>query len=138
MPSGFSCERSVAERNHKSKHTAGSVKRLLAKGLLTGLSICVLGGCSTHEPRPANDTPDQAFIYYQSPPEKSKGLRLAVIDLIDMQGLVTSAGSEFLAKYSPPAKRDAECLMIARQRNVHFVGKTNTTELAVAVSGINK
>jgi len=65
-------------------------------------------------------------------------LRLAVKDLIDMKGVVTSAGSEFLAKNSPPARRDAKCLAIARQRNVQFVGKTNLTELAVVVSGINE
>ena len=54
-----------------------------------------------------------------------------------MKGVVTSAGSEYLAKNSPPAKQDAKCLAIARQRNVQFVGKTNTSELALAVSGIN-
>ena len=58
-------------------------------------------------------------------------------DLIDMKGVVTTAGSEFLAKHSQPAKRDAKCLEIARQRGVQFVGKTNLSELAVAVSGMN-
>ncbi len=54
-----------------------------------------------------------------------------------MKGVVTTAGSEFLAKHSPPAKQDAKCLAIARQRQVQFVGKTNLSELAVAVSGMN-
>jgi Asp-tRNA(Asn)/Glu-tRNA(Gln) amidotransferase A subunit family amidase len=54
-----------------------------------------------------------------------------------MKGVVTTAGSEFLAKHSSPAKRDAKCLAIARQRGVQFVGKTNLSELAVAVSGMN-
>ena len=58
-------------------------------------------------------------------------------DLIDMKGVVTTAGCEFLAKNSSPAKQDAACLAIARQRGVQFVGKTNTSELALAVSGIN-
>ncbi|MGH8092927.1 MAG: amidase [Chthoniobacterales bacterium] len=58
-------------------------------------------------------------------------------DLIDTKGVVTTAGSEFLAKHSAPAKRDAKCLAIARQRRVQFVGKTNLSELAVAVSGMN-
>jgi Asp-tRNA(Asn)/Glu-tRNA(Gln) amidotransferase A subunit family amidase len=65
-------------------------------------------------------------------------LRLAVKDLIDMKGVVTTAGSEYLAKNSPPARRDAECLSIARERKVRIVGKTNLTELAVGVSGINQ
>ncbi|RYD48326.1 MAG: amidase [Verrucomicrobiaceae bacterium] len=65
------------------------------------------------------------------------GLKLAVKDLIDMKGEVTSAGSEFLARNSPPAKRDAACLAIARERNVNIVGKTNLTEFAISVSGRN-
>ena len=100
------------------------------------LLIGVLSGCST----PAGRTDDsrRAFIAYWPPAGNSKGLRLAVKDLIDMKGVVTTAGSEFLAKSSPPAKRDAKCLAIARQRNVQFVGKTNTTEFAVSPSGINE
>ena len=95
----------------------------------------LLSGCSSL--RPASATRDHAFIAYW-PPDDSGRLRLAVKDLIDMRGVVTSGGSEFLAKTSPPAKRDAKCLAIARERNVQFVGKTNTTELAVVASGINE
>lgn len=64
-------------------------------------------------------------------------LRLAVKDLIDMKGVVTTAGSEHLAKNNAPALRDAKCLAIARERNVRIVGKTNLSELALGVSGIN-
>jgi amidase len=64
-------------------------------------------------------------------------LRLAVKDLIDVKGVVTTAGSEYVAETSPPAKSDAACLMIARTRNVQIVGKTNLSEFAVAPSGIN-
>jgi Asp-tRNA(Asn)/Glu-tRNA(Gln) amidotransferase A subunit family amidase len=62
---------------------------------------------------------------------------LAVKDNIDLAGYVTTAGSELFAKTRPPAKRDAACLAIARQRNVQIVGKTNVTEFALGVSGIN-
>lgn len=55
-----------------------------------------------------------------------------------MQGVVTSAGSEYLARNSPPAAQDAACLALARKRGVHFVGKTNLTEFAVTVSGKNR
>jgi amidase len=65
-------------------------------------------------------------------------MRVAVKDLIDMKGVVTTAGSEYFAKNSPPASRDAKCLAIARERNVQIVGKTNLTELAVCASGINR
>ena len=54
-----------------------------------------------------------------------------------MKGVVTTAGSEFLTKHASPAKRDAKCLAIAREGGVQFVGKTNLSELAVAVSGMN-
>ena len=81
---------------------------------------------------------DYAFIQYWPAPEGSTTLRLAVKDNIDMQGVVTSAGSEYLAKNSPPAAQDAACLALARKRGVHFVGKTNLTEFAVTVSGKNR
>jgi Asp-tRNA(Asn)/Glu-tRNA(Gln) amidotransferase A subunit family amidase len=96
-----------------------------------------LSGCAIPNARPESPTRDKAFIEYWPPSNDSKKLRLAVKDLIDMKGVVTTAGSEFLAKHSSPAKRDAKCLAIARQRGVQFVGKTNTSELAVAVSGMN-
>ena len=106
----------------------------IAKCALAGLLLMSAGsGCSTSR----SNREHPGFIAYWPPPDNGK-LRLAVKDLIDMKGVVTTGGSEFLAKNSPPAKRDAACLAIARRRGVQFVGKTNTTELAVAVSGINE
>jgi len=64
-------------------------------------------------------------------------LRLAVKDLIDVSGHVTSAGSEYLARNNPPAAQDAKCLALARKRGVHIIGKTNLTEFAAGVSGRN-
>src|SRR5438477_630635 len=96
-----------------------------------------LSGCAIPSARPESSTRDKAFIEYWPPSNDSKKLRLAVKDLIDMKGVVTTAGSEFLAKHASPAKRDAKCLAIARQSGVQFVGKTNLSELAVAVSGMN-
>ena len=99
-----------------------------------------LGGCA---PIPrigpaASATHDRAFIDYWPPNPTSTKPRLAVKDSIDMKGVVTSVGSEYLAKTTKPAERDAACLAIARARGVQFVGKTNMSELAVATSGINK
>ena len=96
-----------------------------------------LNGCAIPKARPESSTRDKAFIEYWPQSNDSKKLRLAVKDLIDMKGVVTTAGSEFLAKHASPAKRDAKCLAIARQSGVQFVGKTNLSELAVAVSGMN-
>ena len=106
--------------------------------ILFGLIVAsCLNGCAIPNARPTSATRDRAFIEYWPPAKDSKQLRLAVKDLIDMEGVVTTAGSEFLLKHSSPAKRDAKCLEIARKRGVQFVGKTNLSELAVAVSGLN-
>lgn len=117
------------------KHPTFRSPAVVTLGVLAAL---VLGGCSGLRGKHAADTRDRAFISYWPPAENSSGLRLAVKDLIDMKGLVTSAGSEYLAKNSPPAKQDAACMAIARRRGVQIVGKTNTTELAVSPSGINE
>ena len=103
------------------------------------VTIC-LNGCA---PIPrlgpaASATHDRAFIEYWPSNPNSQKLRLAVKDSIDVKGVVTSAGSEYLAKTRTPAENDAACLAIARARGVQFVGKTNMSELAVATSGINK
>src|SRR5215469_4837313 len=108
--------------------------RLALIGLLlaTGLSDCAL------PPREgATGSYDHAFIRYWPPPKGSKRLRLAVKDLIDIKGVVTTAGSHYVAETSPPATADAECLRISRAKNVLFVGKTNLSEFATAPSGVN-
>src|SRR5258708_8969663 len=83
-------------------------------------------------------TRDRAFIDYWPPAKNEKRLRLAVKDLIDLKGVVTTAGSAYLANFGKPAQADAACLAIARQRNVVIVGKTNLSEFAVAPSGFNQ
>ena len=64
-------------------------------------------------------------------------LRLAVKDLIDQEGCITSAGSRALAESSTPAEKDAVCLQGARDAQVQIVGRTNMHELAYGVTGIN-
>jgi amidase len=109
-----------------------------ARSILVGLLlITCLGGCAILPRGSANESQDRAFIVYWPPPTERKGLRLAVKDLIDVKGVVTTAGSEYVAQTSPPAISDAACLAIARARNVQIVGKTNLSEFAVAPSGIN-
>ena len=108
-------------------------RRLLSVLLATGL----ISSCTTSLFDRADHSSGRAFIKYWPPPKNDTSLRLAVKDLIDVQGAVTSAGSQYIAQNSPPATQDAECLSIARQRGVRIVGKTNLTELAVTVSGQN-
>ncbi len=110
----------------------------IASSFLSGLLLLpLLSSCSIIPTRSHAVTRDRAFISY-SPPENSTQLRLAVKDLIDMKGQVTSAGSEYLSKNNPPATEDAACLALARARGVQIVGKTNLTEFAVTVSGTNR
>lgn len=105
--------------------------------LLAVVSLLVLGGCSVVPRVNALLPGNRAFIVLWPAKPGSKQLRLAVKDNIDMEGVVTTAGSEYFAKTRPPAKKDASCLAIARQRNVHIVGKANMTEFAVSPSGLN-
>jgi Asp-tRNA(Asn)/Glu-tRNA(Gln) amidotransferase A subunit family amidase len=111
----------------------------IAQWVIPGLLLMsFFSADASAQKRPANRSRDHAFIVYWPPPENSTQLRLAVKDLIDMKGVVTTAGSEYLARTSPPASQDAQCLKLARERNVQIVGKTNLTEFAVTVSGRNK
>lgn len=99
------------------------------------LALLFLGGCSL---LPGSRTSrDRTFIAYWPPPEGSPQLKLAIKDNIDVQGVVTTAGSEYIATTRAPATRDAACLALARRRGVHLVGKANLSEFAVAPSGIN-
>src|ERR1700739_2969178 len=101
------------------------------------LLVPLLNGCGILQRPAASYSYDHAFIRYWPPRKDSRGLRLAVKDLIDMKGVVTTAGSAYVAETRRPAASDAACLMIARARNVQIVGKTNLSEFAVAPSGIN-
>jgi amidase len=65
------------------------------------------------------------------------GLRLAVKDLIDVQGVPTTAGSRAVADRAGPASADAACLAGTRAAGAVIVGKANLNELAYGASGIN-
>jgi amidase len=121
------------ERRRNQKCRWATARSLLAGLLLvTGFSDCAI-------PRGhlASVSRDRAFIVYW-PPKGSSQMRLAVKDDIDMKGAVTTVGSEYFAKNSKEASRDAKCLAIARERKVQIVGKTNLSEFAVAPSGLNE
>jgi len=71
------------------------------------------------------------------PAGPGEGPTVAVKDLIDVEGSVTTAGCRTLADHSPPAGRDALCITAIRQAGGRLVGKTNLHELAFGTSGIN-
>jgi amidase len=66
------------------------------------------------------------------------GPRLAVKDLIDVEGVLTTAGSRAVAEFAKPAERDAACMAGARAAGAVIVGKTNLHELAYGGAGINE
>lgn len=101
------------------------------------LLVSVLSGCVTPFNHEASITRNDAFIDYW-PARGTTDLRLAVKDLIDLKGVVTTAGSEYFEKKGLPATKDAACLAIARERGVRIVGKTNLDEFAVGVTGMNE
>jgi amidase len=70
-------------------------------------------------------------------PAPGPGLRLAVKDLIDIEGLPTTAGCRPVAERARPAGADAPCLAGARAAGARIVGKANLVELAFGASGVN-
>src|SRR5687768_15800403 len=95
-------------------------------GFVTAIATAtIMSGCAIPNWLTGKRTDNRAFIQYWPPPKESSAIRLAVKDNIDVKGVVTTAGSEFLARQGEPAKRDAACLAIARNRNVQIVGKAN-------------
>jgi amidase len=112
--------------------------RFVCQSLLLGwTSIALFSGCSLLPSPQAHLPGNRAFIVYW-PPGNSNQLKLAVKDNIDVKGVVTTAGSKRLSRKRAPAATDAPCLAIARQRNVHIVGKANLSEFAIAPSGFNE
>jgi amidase len=84
-----------------------------------------------------------------SPPDPSatersgsrQPLRVAIKDIIDLEGTPTTGASRAVADRCSPAVSDADCLSHIRQAQhegtLHIVGKTNLHELAFGGDGIN-
>jgi amidase len=78
------------------------------------------------------------FITRLAHARDATGIRLAVKDLIDVEGVPTTAGSRALAEAARPADGDAACLAGARAAGAVIVGKANLHELAYGGAGINE
>ncbi len=72
---------------------------------------------------------------------KKNCLKIAVKDLFDVAGTVSTLGSKYVADRAKPAKEDAACLQYIRDAEdkgtVAIVGKTNLHELAFGATGEN-
>ena len=66
-----------------------------------------------------------------------EGPRLAVKDIIDVEGVPTTAGCRALERIAKPAERDAPLLAGARAAGARIVGKANLHELAALPLGTN-
>jgi len=62
---------------------------------------------------------------------------VAVKDIIDVQGTITTAGCKAIAESASVAQKDADCLRTIRQHGYRIFGKTNLHELAFGTTGIN-
>jgi amidase len=67
----------------------------------------------------------------------SRETTVAVKDLFDVEGSVTTAGCRALAERMPPAAADAACVAEIRASGGRVIGKTNLHELAFGTSGVN-
>ncbi len=65
------------------------------------------------------------------------GTRVAIKDIIDVEGTPTTAGCRVLAATTEAATADAACLAPLRTADVAIVGKTNLHELACGGTGVN-
>ena len=65
------------------------------------------------------------------------GVRLAVKDLIDMEGVPTTAGCRAVANEAAPAAADAAVPGRGQAAGARIVGRTNLHELALGVTGVN-
>ena len=100
--------------------------------------LLALSGCSVIPQWNAWRPGSRAFITPMKCSQEGERLRLAVKDNIDVEGVVTTAGSQYFAATHRPAEKDAPCLAIVRERNVQIIGKTNLSEFAVSPSGVNE
>jgi len=81
------------------------------------------------------DAIDRARATGQSVPAFA-GIPMALKDLFDVAGEVTSAGSRLL-KNQPPALRDAPVIARLRAAGFIFIGRNNMTEFAYSGLGLN-
>ena len=65
------------------------------------------------------------------------GPRVAVKDLVDVEGVPTTAGCRAVERTAKPAERDAPCLAGFRAADARLVGKANLHELAMLPLGTN-
>ena len=84
-------------------------RHILCLRLMLGLAPLLVSGCMLLPHSTGHTEHHHAFIDYWAPPKDSQGLKLAVKDNIDMQGVVTTAGSG-IPRQEQPA-RETGCAL---------------------------
>ncbi|MHB8246041.1 MAG: amidase [Acidimicrobiales bacterium] len=79
----------------------------------------------------------ERFAPAARPGVSAAGPSVAVKDLIDVEGSVTTAGCRAVAERAGPAADDAACIKSIRRGGGWLAGKVNLHELAFGVSGVN-
>jgi Asp-tRNA(Asn)/Glu-tRNA(Gln) amidotransferase A subunit family amidase len=77
----------------------------------------------------------QLHAFISTSAEQGAGTVVAVKDLVDVAGMVTTAGGIILA--NEPAQRDAPVIEMIRAQGCVIVGKTNLHEFAFGVTSVN-
>jgi len=65
------------------------------------------------------------------------GVKVAVKDMIDVEGCVTTAGCKGVARRAAPASTDADCVRLIKASGGRVIEKSNLHELAFGPTGIN-
>ncbi len=76
-------------------------------------------------------------VWIEHWPASGEGTTVAVKDLLDVEGSVTTAGCLALERRGFVAESDASCVASLRRAGAVIVGKTNLHELAYGTSGVN-
>lgn len=63
------------------------------------------------------------------------GIPLAIKDLFETNGVRTTAGSRFFTDFIPA--QDAQAILLLKLNGAVMIGKTNTHEIALGVTGVN-
>lgn len=71
------------------------------------------------------------------PRARPDGVTIAVKDCVDVEGVITTAGSIVVAEAASPAAADAECLAGFRAVGARILGKANLHELCFGATGVN-
>jgi amidase len=121
----------AALRSEAPASVAHTLQEITDGGILPGRGVSSRWGL----PSTGVGARDDVFLERWS--RSGTGPTVAVKDLVDVEGSVTTAGCLALARTNDPAPSDGACVAAVRRGGGVLVGKTNLHELAYGTSGVN-